>query len=239
MWWATYLLNTKDYQILAAALAVAGKGFLSLLIKSEGDAAAKLTEIYHRRAQAQALLVPCLEALPQLLIIPFVLFILGLLDNLLSNSFSNINIILPTLISSITSCILVVTVGILLVCAVVHGILHPGTSPFQTLISQRILRPKSSRKAISDEFLEERALTHDNHDVFHLVLQETFEDEVLDQASAALGGILFDNIGKSASLTDRDIQTILHLLSPEASLRSNLSAARVVMRFSPDFGMQL
>ncbi|TFK33211.1 hypothetical protein BDQ12DRAFT_615647, partial [Crucibulum laeve] len=72
--------------ILAAALAVSGRGFLALLIRPEGDAAAKLTELHQRWSQAKLILGPLLEALPQILMVPFSLFVIGLLDYLLSSS---------------------------------------------------------------------------------------------------------------------------------------------------------
>lgn len=221
---------------MAAVLAVAGKVFLSLLIKSEGDAATRLTELYRRRAQAVALLGPCLEALPQFLVLPFFLFIIGLLDNILSSSFSNGNLILPTFIFSVVACVLVLAVGIVLICAVVHGIMHPGTSPFQSLLSQNISRQQSSQRHIQDEFKEGRSLTEDNREVFHSVVQETFEDEVLDQASTALYRIIVER-STSFDLKELEIRTILHLLSSEASLRSNLSAARVIVNLSTNSGL--
>lgn len=215
---------------------MAGRGFLALLVKPEGDAVTKLTELHLRITQAKALLGPFLEALPRLLLLPYILFVVGLLDGLLSRSFSNQGFILPTIISSIFSCSLMVALGILLIVVVTHGILYPRTSPFQTLLSQVIWRRKSVEKSTFDEYVVERDLTNENLQVFHLVTQETFEDEALDQASAALEGIIFDNVGLSASLMDLEIRTILHLLSPEASLRSNLSAARIIVKLSSNLG---
>ena len=228
---------------MIAALAVAGRAFLASLTRPEGDAIAKLTQIYQKWATAKRYLGPFLEALPLFLVIPFTLFILGLLDILFSTSITSPDI-LPVLVVPILSSILVVTVGLLLCFAALHGIKHPTTSPFQTSFSKNLSRALSLADPdqgsdldtpLLDDFKEERDLTASNCEVFHHALQEAFDDATIDQASAALEGVL-KTPGPAAefydALSDLELRTILHLLSPEASLRSNLSAARIVTNLS-------
>jgi hypothetical protein len=175
--------------------------------------------------------------------IPFTLFILGLLDILFSTSITSSPDILPILAASIMSCILVVMVGLLLCFAVIHGIRHPTTSPFQTSFSKyfsRTLSLADSNQGSDPEtplLDDERDLTTSNCEVFHRALQEAFDDDTIDQASAALEGVMKTQ-GSAAelydALSDLELRTILHLLSPEASLRSNLSAARIVTNLSSE-----
>ncbi|KAJ6604146.1 hypothetical protein DFH09DRAFT_849062, partial [Mycena vulgaris] len=71
-----------------AALAVAGRGFLNMVAMSkETGAAFRLTDIHTRWAAAEKALRPMIESLPQLLVLPVLLFIVGLLDTLLSTIF--------------------------------------------------------------------------------------------------------------------------------------------------------
>lgn len=179
--------------------------------------------------------------------VPFTLFISGLLDMLFSTSITSSPDIFPILAASILSCTLVVMVGLLLCFAVMHGIKHPTTSPFQTSFSKFFSalcfadskHVPDSESPLLNDFKEERELTASNCEVFHLALQETFDDETIDQASAALEGVLKTQ-GPAAELysvlSDLGLRTILHLLSPEASLRSNLSAARIVTNLVSDRG---
>jgi hypothetical protein len=231
---------------LIAALAVAGRAFLASLTRPEGDAVAKLTQIYQKWATAKRYLGPSLEALPLFLMMPFTLFILGFLDMLFTTSITSSPDIFPLLAASVLSCILVVMVGLLLCLAIVHGIKHPTTSPFQTSFSKfisRIIFSDDSKQQGSDsetphlDFEEERDLTASNCEVFHLALQETFDDDTIDQASAALEGVMKIR-GAAAqpydALSELELHTILHVLSPEASLRSNLSAAKIVTNFSSE-----
>lgn len=241
VYWSLALISS----ILVAALAVAGRAFLASLTRPEGDAVAKLTQIYQKWATAKRYLGPFLEALPLFLMVPFTLFISGLLDMLFSTSITSSPDIFPILAASILSCTLVVMVGLLLCFAVMHGIKHPTTSPFQTSFSKFFSalcfadskHVPDSESPLLNDFKEERELTASSCEVFHLALQETFDDETIDQASAALEGVLKTQ-GPAAELysvlSDLGLRTILHLLSPEASLRSNLSAARIVTNLVSD-----
>lgn len=199
---------------------MSGRAFLALLIRPEGNAVTKLTETYQRWTKAKHFLGPPLEILPWLLIIPLGLFIAGLLSTLFSRS----NLSPPTWVGAVVGLVVIVIVGVLVCCAFVHSVMFPGTSPFQSTLSRYLQPDVLSEESSLDE---ERDLTADSCEVFHMAIQETFEDEALDQASAALKGVLRN----SSSHTGLELQTIVHLLSPEASSRCNLSAARTILDY--------
>ncbi|KAJ7701240.1 hypothetical protein B0H17DRAFT_976737, partial [Mycena rosella] len=69
-----------------AALAVACRGFLNMVAWSRfTKASEKLIDIRTRWVSSERFLGPTIQLLPQLLVIPVLLFIAGLLDNLFSN----------------------------------------------------------------------------------------------------------------------------------------------------------
>ncbi|KAF5382141.1 hypothetical protein D9615_004424 [Tricholomella constricta] len=223
-----------------AALAVAGRGALALLLRSEGDAAAQLTEIYQRWTLAKVSLGPFLEALPQVLLVPFALFVVGLLDTLFTASPE----VTPITAASSVCAFIVAMVGALLCAAVLHGIRYPKVSPYQTSISRYMNswnNPKDPETDLETSALllphghEEGGLSSSSRRVYHLAVQEIFDDETLDQASAALEGVMHNfNLSErfydQVEFPDLEFRTILHLLSPEGSFRSNLSAARMVQK---------
>ncbi|KAJ6566827.1 hypothetical protein B0H19DRAFT_990565, partial [Mycena capillaripes] len=68
-----------------AALVVAGRGFLNMVTWSpHKKAALRLSDIHKRWAAAERILRPAIESLPQLLVIPVLLFIAAIVDVLLS-----------------------------------------------------------------------------------------------------------------------------------------------------------
>ncbi|EIM81402.1 uncharacterized protein STEHIDRAFT_149855, partial [Stereum hirsutum FP-91666 SS1] len=73
--------------VSVAALAVTSRGYVAMLSRSEHRAAhQKLGDLHRRWAHAERLLAPAVELLPQLLIIPVLLFVVGLLDNIISSA---------------------------------------------------------------------------------------------------------------------------------------------------------
>ncbi|RDB25749.1 hypothetical protein Hypma_006666 [Hypsizygus marmoreus] len=243
VYWALALIIS----ISVAALAVAGRAFLALLVRPEGDAVTKLTEIHHRWASTRRFLGPCLEGLPPVLMVPFTLFVVGLIDLLFSKSIGMPpQEMAPIAAASITSAIIVAIVAALLSAAVLHGIKHPRTSPFQSWLSRFLVSAQSAHfttarldveasQGSNPDPRDEEGLSPSNRKVFHMALQETFDDEILDQSLAALDGVMStrsisDRFYDQTAFPDLELRTILHLLSPEASLRSNLSAARMVRK---------
>lgn len=72
--------------------------------------------------------------------------------------------------------------------------------------------------------------------VYHAVLQTTHDDGALDDASAALISVFDTKISGSISsttlLSSLEVKTLVHLLSPEASYRSNLNASQAIMKLN-------
>ncbi|KAJ7613894.1 hypothetical protein DFH06DRAFT_920910, partial [Mycena polygramma] len=68
-----------------AALVVAGRGFLNMVTWSHHKKAAlRLSDVHKRWAAAERILRPAIESLPQLLVIPVLLFIAAIVDVLIS-----------------------------------------------------------------------------------------------------------------------------------------------------------
>lgn len=96
----------------------------------------KLGDLYQHWKHADRLLAPAIQFLPQLLIVPVILFIVGLLDNVISSA-----IPLSRPYTSIFGAGILAAIFALSVCAytigtVLHGCLYPDISPFQSRISQ-------------------------------------------------------------------------------------------------------
>lgn len=86
--------------------------------------------------------------------------------------------------------------------------------------------------------------------VYHATLQTTHEDVSLDQAAAAFPSICENNLTRNhfyynipretrTLLSDLEIKSLVHLLSPEASYRCNLTASESILRlngFLPEKG---
>ncbi|KAJ6541203.1 hypothetical protein DFH09DRAFT_991081, partial [Mycena vulgaris] len=82
-----YLTLSLIISLSIGALAIACRGFLNLVSWSQHTKAVeRLTDITTRWKAAEKLLGPAIESLPQLLIIPAILFILGLVDSLFSTA---------------------------------------------------------------------------------------------------------------------------------------------------------
>ncbi|KAJ7473276.1 hypothetical protein FB451DRAFT_1248887 [Mycena latifolia] len=245
-----------------AALVVAGRGFLNMVTWSpHKKAAVRLTDIHKRWAAAERILRPAIESLPQLLVIPVLLFIAGIVDVLLSTVLQISP--LPTLIFVTTSfCLLsIVTVACILFAAFIDGGLNPTTSPFQSslasllraqIISVASIFPSRSHRPFSildiilssvtespsnagdcENPLEEPAnnipLAADAVRSYHEIVQDTHDDDALDLATSALLDILKAPglSSRRAEITETERATFIHLLSPEASIRSNRTAAEV------------
>ncbi|KAJ7184803.1 hypothetical protein C8R46DRAFT_844601, partial [Mycena filopes] len=80
-----YLTLSLIISLSIGALAIACRGFLNLVSWSHHNKAVeRLTDIRTRWKSAEQLLGPAIESLPQLLIIPVLLFIIGLVDSVFS-----------------------------------------------------------------------------------------------------------------------------------------------------------
>ncbi|KAJ7142417.1 hypothetical protein C8R44DRAFT_658153, partial [Mycena epipterygia] len=240
-----------------AVLVVAGRGFLNMVTWSpHKKAAIRLADIHKRWAAAERMLRPAIESLPQLLVIPVLLFIAGLVDVLLSTVLQISPP--PALIFVTTSLCLVsiVTVACVLFAAFIDGGLNPSTSPFQSSLASflragimntisafpsrlpytisvlDILRSGASPMAGSGTELEDARknipLSSDAVCSYHDIIQETHDDDALDLAASALLDILkTPESSTRANMSQTELATFIHLLSPEASIRSNRTAAEV------------
>ncbi|KAJ8693862.1 hypothetical protein PTI98_008814 [Pleurotus ostreatus] len=223
--------------ISTAAAAVAGHSFISSLTHSHGDSVAQLTDRYHRWSGAKSLLGPVVETIPQLLIIPVVVFALGLLDKLFSSAIQLPKVSSGLLAAAIISCTCVTLLGLAMLAAFCHALLHPLTSPFQSTFLI-FLKSKLTNIFRPIQAEGEQSPDHDlslvNCEVFHKVIQETHDDQYLNGAATAVSNMMVDSFRLRSRflsytpLPELELQTLLHLLSPEASIQSNLAAASII-----------
>lgn len=261
----------------------------------------KLGDLHSRWKQATRILGPVVETLPQLLILPVLLFIVGLLDNMLSTALPLSAPLAPILAAGAISCVCVALVAVYIGFTLVHGGLYPTDSPYQTTLSQLIesygrtvigwfsqvyktttgfvtstfvswitifrkRRPRESAIPLghveppsrdmtsrgattSGEFVrpdltelsmylstfDPITVDDSEYEAFHTAVQTTHEDDSLDQAAAALAPLMFErqrvDIARvSGDTTEQEMQTVVYLLSAEASVRCNVTAASVVVK---------
>ncbi|KAJ7288375.1 hypothetical protein C8J57DRAFT_1047855, partial [Mycena rebaudengoi] len=218
--------------ISLAALAVTCRGFLEKLTRSEHiHAAKKLTDVCARWDEAKKVLAPLVEALPHLMVIPVALFIVGLLDSLFSTALTQTHLSFPVLVAGAISSIFVGAVAAFLGYVLLDGVSRPSTSPFQTAISRSITRIPYLTRSYKPKDESDATLTPLELETYCRVVQVTHDDVSLDQAAAATRSLLEQSITtrNSINLLELEVKTILHLLSPEASLRSNLTAAEALI----------
>ncbi|KAJ7280582.1 hypothetical protein C8J57DRAFT_1299645 [Mycena rebaudengoi] len=246
-WFLSLILS-----LCIAALAVACRGFLNMVTWSRGGTACKkLTDIRRRWDGAEKTLGPAIEALPQILVVPVLLFMVGLIDMLLSNVMQ----LPPAALSLFAACGLALLSMTGVASAIGYTLfdagLHPERSPFCSTLSRFIsisiipaLRSIFYRYSLRRADVENETILVDNivneARVYHDIVQNTHDDDTLDKASAALASFVSDrglNEEKEpdvyAELASLEYFTILHLLSPEASLRSNVTAAHAILQIQP------
>lgn len=127
-------------QISVAALAVTSRGYVAMLTRSRHTQAhKKLGDLHRRWVHANKLLAPAVEFLPQFLILPIALFVVGLLDNVISSSLPLSGSLAPVFIAGVLSAIFVASVAAYTIWTVCHGWLNPDISPFQSTISHLLV----------------------------------------------------------------------------------------------------
>ncbi|KAJ6602545.1 hypothetical protein DFH09DRAFT_1068940 [Mycena vulgaris] len=180
-------------------------------------AADKLVDIHTRWKAAEKRLGPAIEIIPQLLAIPVVHFVVGLFDSIFSSILGFKVLPAPVAAASALSSVFITGVVAFLALALLDASFHPESSPFQSRLSRAISR------WIPEQY-ESRSFMQST---YSQVVQATHDDDTLDKAAAALAGTF-----KSSS-SSRDlyhcINTLVHLLSPEASIRCNRTAAEVIV----------
>ncbi|EIM91024.1 uncharacterized protein STEHIDRAFT_152705 [Stereum hirsutum FP-91666 SS1] len=92
----------------------------------------KLGDLHRRWLEANRLLAPTVEFLPQLLVLPVVLFVVGLLDNVISSAVPLSSPFIQVLVAGILSSVFDTAVAMYTVWTVLHGWLYPDRSPFQS-----------------------------------------------------------------------------------------------------------
>ncbi|KAF7300828.1 hypothetical protein MKEN_01308600 [Mycena kentingensis (nom. inval.)] len=237
-----------------AALAVACRGYLNMVGYSHfTKAAEKLVDIRTRWLSSERFLGPTIELLPQMLVLPVILFIAGLLDTLFSSVLRLSPVPMPILFTSGLSLLFITAVALLLVYTLTQRSINPaGTGVFlewiaalrtrfvalnHNLARHNTLRVPERKPSAAKT---QPPLSSEAQFVYHDVVQSTHNDDTLNEASAALYSVIqtlamWPRYAVSASQTSSGLlaqerATLLHLLSPEASLRSNRTAAQVILR---------
>ncbi|KAJ7471779.1 hypothetical protein FB451DRAFT_1399092 [Mycena latifolia] len=214
----SYWVISLVLSLSIAALAVACRGFLNLVaLSKEPSAVGKLFDINTRWKAAEKTLGPALEVIPQMLIIPVALFIVGLLDSIFSSILGLAVLPVPIATASGLSLFFVGGVGVFLVFALLDASFRPENSPFQSALARAV-----ARRVIPHRYLKSADAGLDT--TYHEVVQATHDDETLDKAAAVLRGVI-----ESCDWNPRNISTLSQLLSPEASIRSNHTAAMVIV----------
>ncbi|EIM90822.1 uncharacterized protein STEHIDRAFT_152515 [Stereum hirsutum FP-91666 SS1] len=123
--------------ISVASLGVTSRVYIAMLSLSRHRRPHKeLGELHRRWVKANQLLGLTIETLPQLLIAPVALLVIGIVDTLFSNAIPIYGSTVPISIAGIISCCCMAAVVIYTVWAVIHGCLYLDVSPFQSSLSQ-------------------------------------------------------------------------------------------------------
>ncbi|KAF8067082.1 hypothetical protein FPV67DRAFT_1227716 [Lyophyllum atratum] len=224
-----------------ASLAVTTRGYVSMITRSRRPQAhKKLTELHLRWEKTKKLLGPAVEALPQMLIPPVGLFVVGLLDTLISISLPRSSPFYPILAAAIISCIFATAVGAYTLSTVIHGCVDHSRSPFQSTLSSWISAVSLTGKArIADGELKENNWTAERHAAFHSTIHNTHDDDVIDQAVAAVESVIEERRIVTNSphgpleaidVSESEMETFKYLLSSEVSYRANLAIATAISR---------
>lgn len=234
-----------------AALAVICRGYVSMLTRSPHTQAHKrLGDLHRRSEEAKKLLAPTVEYLPQLLIPPVILFVMGLLDTVISSAIPVSDTTAAILFAGLLSATFILAVAIYALWTVYHGLSHPDASPFQSTLLNlchpyKLLGLSRTARGVSSA---REAQTHDDQDqltpktsstvlsqheikAFHKIMQLTHEDSIIDESVAAFTGLitakasgLADSVYLSRYLVEPDeVDSMCYLLSDEASLRANMT----------------
>lgn len=252
---------------------------------SHNRAYKKLGDLHRRWDHANRLLAPAIEVLPQLLIMPVVLFVVGLLDNLISTAIPLSTSLMPIFVAGVLSSAFAITVAAYTSWTVVHGCWYSDVSPFQstlsrlgavhgrdaliylgdtihtlrhyiimmvatayawctcTTVSKRWQPPVIPRRQSVSDDLDDAdidtsktgpILESYEHEAFHATLQRTHEDDILDQAVAALPSLITQRHALKGTehsplqSLDFEIMSLSYMLSDEASVRSNVTAAELI-----------
>ncbi|KAJ7471754.1 hypothetical protein FB451DRAFT_306638 [Mycena latifolia] len=233
--------------LLVAVLAVTCRGWLNLVALSHHpNSMDKLVDIQTRWKAAEKMLGPVIELTPQLLIIPVLLFVVGLLDNIFSDVLALSTWPSPIIAALGLSLIFLTGIGVFLGFALIHAVVLRDHSPFQSALAH-ILRsmcrgvsrtfPVFSSKDNTADIIVNPSSEHQQVcSVYHEIVQATHDDETLDKAAAALSSVIdYRSLPYDPHVKDEECDTLLHLLSPEASIRSNYTAAQTIVHLNEGY----
>lgn len=106
----------------------------------------------------------------------------------------------------------------------------PGRVAFQIVKIITIVKAFETQSD-PEPYNDDRLTLQEN--IYHKVIQATHDDDLLDQAAAALSSVFMKKrkwaFDSQSLLSDLEIQTLLYLLSPEASYRTNRAAAQAIV----------
>ncbi|KAK7036131.1 hypothetical protein R3P38DRAFT_3392059 [Favolaschia claudopus] len=223
-----------------AALVVAGRGFLNMVTWSPHKKAVfRLSDIHARWGAAERILRPGIESLTQLVVIPVLLFIAAIVDVLISTVlpiFPRPRLIFVATglcllsITTVASVLLISSLASLLRVAIIRSLSYLGNTSawFTKFPKAQLSEPDSSDLEKCAKLSHPSFPLSDAVQSYHQILQGTHDDDALDLAASALLDILkVPGSSRRSKLTDIEIATFSHLLSPEASTRSNRTAAEV------------
>ncbi|KAJ7023509.1 hypothetical protein C8F04DRAFT_1011383 [Mycena alexandri] len=261
-----YLTLSLIISLSIGVLAISCRGFLNLVSWSHHNKAVeRLTDIRARWKSAEQLLGPAIESLPQMLAVPVFLFIVGLVDSIFSVSLQIPSPPVSILVTSGLAVAFVAAVAAGMGFTLIDGSLRPTISPFQSRLAHLLnvsvvqnVTPFFLRlhmittTALGTEAAPRRAppinsaqpLSPEATDTYHEVVQATRDDDILDEAAAALFNVIAQRTNYHSpshrffkrhfrrlpvDLLPQECGTLLHLLSPEASIRSHRTAAQVIV----------
>lgn len=212
-----------------------------------------------------------------MLIVPVLLFVVGLLDNILSSAIPLSRPFWPIFVAGLLSCLFALVVAAYTIWTVAHGVSHPETSPFQSTLSKLItVNGADLYKDIKQRFTALIGLwksgwlhllgshnthTSADHDLdgveagpfvqmpaplnqttadtglaphevyaFHSTLQQTHEDNIVDQAVTVVQSVVKQQSWYHYEKIPPDVfMSLCYLLSDEASIRTNITAAQFII----------
>lgn len=246
-----YLLPT---QISIASLAVISRGYLVLLVKSRyAQTHKKLTDIHRRWEVIKNPLGSLIIALPLLLLLSVLVFLAGLLDSMistwLSTSFGS-SLGLAAIILAVIFVAGVVFITLFVIAlylplrpdlksamprlGIKHGFLQldvPAWRPHLFFSST-----SNDDLYCRESFALPSPLTRETVDTFCKCVRAMDNDDSLGLVAATLVDVLCSDVSnvhsntRQPDLSDQALQTVCFLLSHEASIRTNATAASAILQ---------
>jgi hypothetical protein len=219
-------------------LAIAFRSYVTALERSRAqDQCSKVTELWLRWQASQKYLGPAIELIPQFLIISILTFVIGLVDSLFyaSAQLDHPDSQLIWRISVVCTVIFSIVVGIILWGAL-WSVVRPWNSPFASVAVTGLLWSVYHliQKLMFGHSLDKttECFSVSNIKAYHDILSKTDDDEMLDDGSSALKGIL-ESAAAAAFHDDvvnreKTNNLLVHLLSSRAGHKSARAAGEAV-----------